>query len=237
MAYKAKIQSWLPRHFTGENYDPYITALGTFFDSLIVFAKQLQKQTFISQSNTEYLELHAKERSITRVQTGNFRENDGFLKDRVRRIKYNQTEQNIINNIRSLAFINSVIKPDFPDGVFSGAKDKTGESWDSEYPSAEWGNFGPLDMNKRHKCFLIAVETTLRPPFGFYDDDRFYDDADGDAFFDQRERIFDENLAIIIKRLIKQKISAGAGFRLVIKGFRGLAIGGKSQQEADLNSL
>ena len=124
---------------------------------------------------------------------------------------------------------------DYPDGIFASSGDKLSDNLDSEYPSADYGNLGPLDRKKRANCFSVVIETTSRISFSFFDEDFFYDT--GDAFYDSRTKVFDADVAQILKFLIKQKTDANSGFRLLIKGFADASIGDEQAQQADLNAV
>ena len=152
-----------------------------------------------------------------------------------KRQKYNRTSANILLNLESVAPIfNAKVVWDYPDGVLAGNGDKRNDSLLATYPAADWGNFGPLDLKKRHNGFSVVIEFPIPPPLAHFDDNEFYDD---EAFMDTKERVFDENTAYTAKALIGKKVPAGAGWRLLIKGFNGIAVGDEEAQEKDLNSF
>ena len=235
MNYKQKLISWLPKHFTNEQYDIYLEIVDIAFNDLRKNMEEMFRETYISQAETDFLEIHGRERGMRRVvYAGNVNETDENFANRIRRIKYNRTKANIINNVQSVIGLTDVqVRNDIENGSFlEGVQDK--RALKVNISGDEYGNYGPLDLKLRHNCFSVLVETPVPPPLAHYDDNSFYDDA---AFMDERARIFDASTAQVIKTLIKQKSPAGAGFRLLIKGFTGLTIGNEQSQEDELNSI
>ena len=96
----------------------------------------------------------------------------------------------------------------------------------------EFGNYGPLDLFRRHNCFSILIETPVRPPFSFFNQKAFYNER---FFMDTRRRVVDVALINVLQTLIQQKIPAGAGYRLLVKGFDGINALSIAQQESELN--
>lgn len=237
MSYVEKIKSWMPRHFTGDDYIPYISMAGQILNELEQQIDSLFDETYISMSNQEFLTLHSQERRFNRISYGTPLTPETLQNwaNRVRRVKYNRTENNILLNLESIAPIfNAQVVWDYPDGIIETAGDHRADTLDSVYPSANWGNFGPLDLKKRHNSFSIVIEFPIPPPLAHYDDSKFYDDQ---AFMDTRERTFDDNTALAVKALIGRKVPAGSGWRLLVKGFNGLTIGDEASQEKELNSF
>ena len=238
MSYTSKIFNWMPRHFRDQDYGPHLKMAGEILDELEDQIKKTYDETFISMANEEFLKIHAKERDYNRVSygpTGSVaQETLVAWANRLRRIKYNRTAANILLNLESVAPIfNAQVKWDYPDGVLTETGDKRSDTLDADYPPANWGNFGPLDLKKRFNCFSVVIEFPVPPPDSFYDDNRFFDD---EAFMDDRIRTFDQRTAFAVKQLIGQKVPAGCGWRLLVKNFTGITIGGEDSQERDLNS-
>ena len=207
--YKDKITKWFPNHFRGLEYQPYINSMGASLDALEVYFNWLLDQTFLTKCGTEFLNVHAKERSLERVKSPGFEEADETFRRRIRRLKYTQSKENLSENIeavsQTIGLKDISIVADFPDGPLQG--DSLTSNLLSDYPGDEWGNYGPLDMNKRHRAFSVVISSTIREPLAFFDENYF-----GSAFFDTRDRVFSQTLAQIIKQLIKDKSSAGSGF-------------------------
>ena len=237
MSYENKLKSWIPLHFREGSYEPYVRMAGEVLDDLQKKIDDTFDETFISQSNSEFLPIHASERGISRVSYGTppAPETLDHFRNRTRRIKYNRTSENIITNLESISPITSArVVWDYPDGVVQTTGDKRSDTLAALYPPANWGNFGPLDFKKRMNCFSVVIEFPVPPPLSHLDDREFFDDQ---AFFDTRDRTFDENTALAVKDLIARKAPAGSGFRLLVKGFNGLTIGDEQAQQNELNSF
>ena len=239
MSYVDKITGWMPPHFRTDNYKPYLKVAGEVFNELQTQIEQMFDETFISQANSEFLPIHAKERGYSRISygpTGDIKpETLVSWANRVRRIKYNRTSANILRNLESVAPIfNAKVVLDYPDGVLTATGDNRTDDLEADYPSASWGNYGPLDKKKRFKCFSVVIEFPIPPPLSLLDDEYFLDD---NAYLDDRSRIFDERTAFAIKALVGRKAPAGAGWRLLIKGFDGVTVGTEAEQETELNSF
>ena len=238
MSYVNKIKSWTPRHFSTDDYIPYLEMAGQIFDELQNQIDSTFDETFIAMANEEFLKIHAKERGFNRVSYGpvggETPETLEAWANRIRRIKYNRTSANILLNLESVAPIfNAKVEWDYPNGVVGETGDKLSDTLDSKYPPASWANFGPLDLKKRHNSFSVVIEFPIPPPLAHFDDSQFYDD---EAFMDTRDRTFDLNTAYAVKQLIGKKVPAGSGWRLLVKGFTGApAIGNEQAQEKDLN--
>ena len=239
MSYSTKIKNWMPRHFRGDDYSPYLEIAGEVLDELEEKIESTYDETYIAMANEEFLGIHAKERGYSRASygpTGSLTEETLVAwSNRIRRLKYNRTSANILLNLESVAPIfNAQVKWDYPSGVLTETGDKLSDNLDSLYPTAQWGNFGPLDLKKRFNCFSVVIEFPVPPPLAHFDDQEFFDDL---AFMDTRDRTFDDNTAYQVKQLIGQKVPAGCGWRLLVKGFTGETIGTEAEQEKDLNRL
>ena len=242
MAFFEKIRGWLPPHFRENDYQIYASMAGEILDDLKEQGDALFDETFISMANEEFLKIHAQERGFPRVSygpTGDIRQETlEHWANRVRRIKYNRTSANILLNLETIVDIfNAQVVWDYPNGVVTSTGDKRSDSLLTTYPTANWGNFGPLDRKKRMNCFSVVIEFPVPPPLAHFDDKEFYDDK---SFMDTRDRTFDQRTAYAIKFLIGKKVPAGSGWRLLIKGFNGLANSESRsiiEQEKDLNSF
>lgn len=235
-----KLRSWIPNHFRNEGFSIYIEALASILEDSRTQANNLAQQTYISESNSDFLNFHGQERNLRRVNYGTvdspLLEVDQAFQNRVRRIKYTRTKQNIIDNVFSVTgVIDLDIVNDFEEetNFFSGLMDKRAST--VTINETEYGNYGPLDLNLRQNCFSVIINTEDRIPLSFFDSEYFFDN--GEAFYDTRDRVFDENTIEIIKTLTKAKAPAGSGFRILVKGFTGLSLGDESSQEEDLNSI
>ena len=239
MSYKNKLLGWMPRHFKGPDYEPYLLVVGEVLDDLEDSIKKTFDETFISMANEEFLKIHANERGYRRVSygpTGSVaQETLVAWANRIRRLKYNRTAANILLNLESVAPIfNAQVKWDYPDGILTETGDKRSDTLDADYPPANWGNFGPLDLKKRFNCFSLVIEFPVPPPLAHFDDQEFFDDR---SFMDTRDRTFDQNTAYAVKQLVSQKVPAGCGWRMLVKGFNGATIGSEAEQEKELNRL
>ena len=237
MPFLEKMNSWIPPHFKENQYEPYVEAMAELLDMLDGLLNEAVNQTFISESEPEFLTIHGRERRMQRVVYGPAEnqetETEEAFQNRVRRIKYNRTAENISDNILSVvSVIGSRVVNDYDASFLEGDADKRSATVNID--GEEYGNYGPLDLKRRWNCFSVLIDTPIRPPLAFYNKEAFYDNR---AFYDQRERVFNEGVANVVKTLIKQKSAAGKGFRLLIKGFKGLDVGTEAQQEADLNRL
>lgn len=235
MNWQEKITSWLPKHFKGRENDPYITVLGRLFETLNQDLNDYIDQTFITRANNEFLDVHGEERGFRRINYGteqapNFESNLDFS-NRIRRIKYNRTHENIIENVRSVLGVTDVRVVDDYDASFLDNTDQRATIVNIN--QSEYGNIGPLDFKKRWNCFSVIIDTPDRPPFNFFDSDSYYD---SNAWYDQQERNFNQLLANIIFDLIKLKAPAGKGFRLLVKDFSSsTVIGDEANQQKVLN--
>ena len=240
MSYVDKLRSWMPRHFLGSDYDPYIRTAGEVFNDLIEEIDSTVDETFISMANEEFLKIHADERKTPRVSYGSplTEETLANWANRVRRIKYNRTSANILLNLESISPIfNARVVWDYPSELLSQTGDKLSDSLLTAYPAGDWGNYGPLSRTKRRNAFSVVISVPVPPPLAHFDDKKFYDDL---SFMDTRDRVFDERSAFATKQLIGKKVPAGAGWRLLIKGFTGLSDAETrtlAKQQADLNSF
>lgn len=237
MAFSEKMLSWIPPHFKGPLYDPYTDALGKSLDDLEVQIRNLAEQTFIELAETEFLNIHGNERGFPRLnfgtETSPILEKDENYQSRIRRLKYTRTDQNILDNVRSVAGIISAHITDDEETVFFDSTDRRASQIVT--PSGEtYGSYGPLDLSRRRNCFTVWLTATERLPFAFYDEGYHFDQK---AFMYSRELPFDELVATTLKRLIQQKMAAGKGFRLLIKDFTGLTLGDEAAQERELNEL
>ena len=209
---------------------------GELFNELKDQIDKTFDETFISLANQEFLDIHSKERRYSRISYGTppVPETLENWANRVRRIKYNRTSANILLNLESITpILNAEVVWDYPDGVLTGSGDKRTDDLLTDYPAVDWGNYGPLDMKKRFRCFSVVLETPIPPPLAHFDNKQFFDDG---AFMDTRIRTFDDNTAFAIKELVKKKCPAGSSFRLLVKGFTGLTIGDEASQELDINT-
>ena len=236
-----KLRSWIPSHFRNDGFSIYIEALASLLEDSRTQSNRLAQQTYISEANSDFLNFHGQERNLDRINYGTVNspvlEEDQDYQNRIRRIKYNRTKQNIINNVFSVTgVIDLDIVNDFEEetNFFSGLRDKRASTVTID--SSSYGNYGPLDLNLRQNCFSVIINTEDRVPLSFYDSQYFFDD--GRSFYDTRsDRFFDENTIEIIKTLIKAKAPAGSGFRILVMGFTGLSLGNETSQEEDLNSI
>ena len=242
LAWYDKIITWIPNHFTGQQYDAYFQAMGGLLDDMQVNVDQLLKETYISTANTPYkppipvrdsyqdlsfLDIHAQERGLTRLSFAKA-EADQALQERIRRLKFTRTKENIKENIKD--FVGAVdleIVYDYDASFLSGTADKRsdfiGNISQSNKATAKQvtiGNtvyalYGPLDWHKRVNCFSVLLDLEKREPHSYFDNDAFYDNR---AFYSERERTIDDSSVATLINLIKQKAPAGAGFRLLVKG-------------------
>ena len=234
--YKEKINSWLPSHFKGRDYDSIINGMAKVFETAKTDLEDFITQTFISQANTEYLNVHAKERGFSRVNYGtaqspNFESNEDY-QNRVRRIKYNRTKQNIIDNVRSVLGVVDVRVIDDYEADFLDDTDQ--RATQVVITGGTFGNQGPLDLKKRFNCFSVMIDTPDEPPLSFYDKGYYYDKD----FFSipAGTRKFSPLIARIVNTLIALKAPAGSGYRLLVKDFAGsTTIGDETKQEQTLN--
>lgn len=232
MIYTDKIKSWLPEHFKTAEYEPYINAVSDVFELFKNNLDQLYDETFLTMANTEYLNVLGEERGIIRTVIANKPESDVFYSNRIRRIKYNRTKQNIILNAISVASVTDIIVINDLDSDFmDGLEDKRSSNVVIE--STRFGNYGPLDLTRRKGCFSVLIRTPVPELLNYYDSEAFFDDE----VFTDEIIIFQEAFVDELKFLIKQKIPAGAGFRLLINGFDGIVVGDEASQEEELNSL
>jgi len=236
LRFKEKMRSWMPSHFREGDYDLFLDVATLAFEDLKKNIDDTFKETRISEANTEFLDVHGRERGIERVVYGSgdsaIKEPNRDYSNRVRRIKYNRTKQNIILNVQSVLGLTSVevMNDSEASSFFEGVSDKRSQT--VNLGGVTYGNYGPLDLKLRHNCFSVLLETPIPDPLAFYDDNYFFDDG---AFMDERARTVDEIIVQIVKTLVKQKAPAGSGFRLLVKGFTGIDVGNESAQEADLN--
>ena len=236
--YSDKMMLWTPDQFKSAPYRPYIESLGNNLDALLKESEDLSRQTYITESAGDVLDRHGLERGLVKVNytlaEGQSLETDAAFRNRVRRIKYNRTKENIIDNVFSIIGITDVrVIDDYSFGDFlEGTKDK--RTSQVTLDSSTYGNYGPLDLNVRNNCFSVFVDTPKRPPLSFFDANYFFD---AKAFYDTKTRIFDESTARIIKTLIKAKAPAGSGFRIFIRNFTGINVGDENAQESDLNTI
>ena len=238
MNFREKMLSWMPKHFRDGDYELYISATAACFEDLKTKIDDFFKETRILSSNSKYLDIHGRERGLARVSYGTgqtaIRESDINFANRVQRIKYNLTKQNIIDNVISvLGITNVIVKNDSEmESFFEGVQDKRASTVDLGGES--YGNYGPLDLNLRNKCFSVMIEVVEQPPESFYDDGKFYNDG---TFMGSKAITLDDAIVEVIKTLIKQKSPAGAGFRILVKDFTGLNIGTEAEQEKELNRI
>ena len=233
--FKKKMFSWMPKHFREGDYELYIDVMALAFQDLKARVDEIFQETRISEATTEFLNIHGRERGMKRVvYAGNMEESDEHFANRVRRIKYNRTKENIIDNVRSVINLTKIeVRNDLEDGSFlEGVQDK--RALTVNLGGISYGNYGPLDLKLRHNCFSVFIETPVPPPLAFYDDSHFFDDG---SFMDQRERILDDSIIDVIKTLVKQKAPAGSGFRVLVREFSGISIGNEAAQEAELNRI
>ena len=115
MAWFDKIKTWLPDHFTGSRYNTYFQALAELLDDLQSNLNDTIRETYIGQANQPYpvsgrakqnsykdmtfLDIHGQERDLTRFSYDIKAEDDVDFQNRIRRIKYNRTLQNIKEEI------------------------------------------------------------------------------------------------------------------------------------------
>lgn len=233
MSYYNKIKSWLPEHFTGKDYEVFLrgTSLSLTLGRDLLF--EFLKQVTVGECDEEYLALHADERKVPRVFYGAIPEDVQFWRNRVQRIKFNRTEENIKENIRSVVNIKSIqVLPDHEGADFlTGTSDK--RTSQVTINQTDYGWYGPIGWDKYHNGISILIETPLPTPDSFYDDEYFYDDK---AFMGTRERQVDEDIVKVIKTLVGQKVAAGTPWRLLVRGFTGLTPGTLQEQEDELNS-
>ena len=234
MNWQEKIASWLPKHFKRQEYDPYIAVLGRLFETLNQDLSDHIDQTFVTRANPEFLAVHGKERGFSRINYGTEQnpnlESDTDFSNRIRRIKYNRTHENILDNVRSVLGIVSIRIVDDYDASFLDNTDQ--RATDVQIGTGIFGNQGPLDLKKRWNCFSVIIDTPDRPPLSFFDSNYYYD---SNAWYDQIERQFNSLVAKIIFDLIKLKAPAGSGFRLLVKDFTGVNVGDLAAQEKSLN--
>lgn len=234
MNWLQKITSWLPKHFKGRENNPYLEVMGKLFETLNQDLDDHIEQTFITRANPEFLNVHGEERGFRRINYGteanpNF-ESDVDFANRIRRIKYNRTHENILDNVRSVLGVTSVRIVDDYESSFLDQTDQ--RATDVQIGAGTFGNQGPLDLKKRLNCFSLIIDTPDRPPLSFFDSRYYYD---SNAWYDQIERQFSSLVAKIIFDLIKLKAPAGAGFRLLVKDFTGVNVGDLATQEKSLN--
>ena len=234
MSYKTTLKKWIPPHFKESQYIPLIDSMGTILDDLRVKLDEFFDETFISLAE-DTLPLHAEERGISRIkyQIGGVdtEETDQDFRNRIQRIKYTCSIENIKDNARSVSLIQDIeIIPDF-DAFPRG--DEIAELVDFS-AKGRFGNYGPLDLKKRHKCFSVLIEAPIRRPLSFLDKDTF---LDKNAFLDREDRLLDALTISAMQTLIRGKSPAGSGHRLLIKGFSGEPVGDEASQENALNSL
>ena len=239
-----KIIKWIPEHFTGVNYNVYFRSTASLLDELQKVLQEHLQETFIAQANKPYqppinrrgsyqdltfLDIHAQERGLERLSYTAKAEADANFQNRIRNIKFNRTNQNIINNLLPVTGNVSVkVEPDFDANFLdaSGASDKRAETVYSgtigqktvTIGGASYGNYGPLDYLKRKNCFSVLLDVTIREPHSFFNDDEFYNAL---AFYDERSRTFLAGQFPVLQALIKQKAPAGSGWRILAKGFDG----------------
>lgn len=256
MKWSEKLVSWAPSHFKTPFYTPYFDMAGALLEAAQKDFEDMVKETYIQLANTDdqghypvrkslpidsYLDEHAKERFFKRVVYEGAPELDDVYQNRVRRIKYTRTKQNVIRNIASVTgILDARIVDDYEiDVLSSGDSDKTSDVVGTASGTKvilsdglEYGNYGPLDLKKRQNCFSILIERPIRAPHAFFDSDAFFNSLD---FMDTKRRLLDEGLVKVLQTLIQQKIPAGAGYRLLIKDFDGVTGLTTEEQEAYLN--
>ena len=233
LSWEQKIRSWLPKHYNGVDNDAIIKGMAIVFTTLEGDLNDYITQTFITEANTEYLNVHGKERGFARITN----ESDTDYANRIRRIKYNRSHQNIIENVQSVLGITNVRVIDDYETDLLDNMDST--DTDVVISGGTFGNQGPIDLKKRFNCFSVVLDAPKRPPFAFYDD---VHDAQGvkpsydlNEWYDVKEKEFNSATAKVIFNLIKLKAPAGSGFRLLVKDFDGITIGTTAQQEQRLN--
>ena len=242
LSWEDKIRSWIPKHFKGRDNDANIQAIAKCFETLDTDLKDYIEQTFITLANSEYLDVHGQERGFSRINYGTTQspnlEEDADYANRIRRIKYNRTAENIINNVQSVLGVIDVRVIDDYLATFLDGTDQ--RATNVVISGGTFGNQGPLDLKKRWNCFSVVIDTPERPPLSFFDDKYYYGQTsspptDRTAWLDEGVRQFSSATARIIYELIKLKAPAGSGFRLLVKDFAGIDVGDESEQEANLN--
>ena len=234
LSWEEKIRSWLPRHFKAVDNDAIILALAKVFDTLQGDLSDYIDQTFITEANSEYLNVHGLERGFRRINYGTAQspnlESDTDFANRVRRIKYNRSKAHIIDNVRSVLGVTGVrVVNDYDSNVLDNTDQRANTV---TVTGGTYGNQGPLDLKKRFNCFSVMIDTPERPPLAFFDSEDFYDSGN---WYDTPVRRFSQTIASIIFNLIKLKAPGGSGFRLLVKDFLGVTIGTEAQQEQELN--
>ena len=237
LSWEEKIRSWMPRHFAGRENNANIQAIAMVFSTLEKDLNDFIDQTFITRANSEFLDVHGSERGFSRINYGTqltpSPELDIDYANRIRRIKYNRTKQNIISNVESVL---GVAKVRVIDDYEADFLDDTDQRSTDVVISGQgpYGNQGPLDLKKRFNCFSVVIDTPERPPLSFFDKEYFYDK---DFYSIPPERVFSKNLARIIYNLIKLKAPACSGFRILVKDFvTDPDIGNEAKQEENLNA-
>ena len=247
-----KIINWIPLHFKGPLYDVYFRVIGEkIFDDLQKANDEHLQETFLGDANATalgtpntynapgakketyqdqtWLDIHAQERGLGRLSYASLAEADRDFQNRIRRIKYNRTIENLKTELAPvIGNIHVDVKPDFDANFLSatGASDRRSEtvfngthnSKKVTINSVEYGNYGPLDFYKRKNCFSILLNVSIREPHSFFDNDEFFDNS---AFYDTRSRTFLEGQIPVLQALIKQKAPAGSGWRILAAGFDG----------------
>ena len=238
MNFREKMLSWMPAHFRTQDYELYVSAAAAVFEDLKVNINDMFEETYISEAGSRYLDVHGRERGLSRVTYGTppntVQESNTDFARRISRIKYTRTKENIIANVVSvLGFTEVEVRNDEDQAnFFSGASDKRAVNVDLGTES--FGLYGPLDLKLRRKCFSVLLRTPIPNPLSYYDDSFFFDDG---AFMDTRENIINNAIIEVLKTLIKQKAPAGAGFRILVKDFTGIPVGTEAEQEAELNRI
>ena len=234
MSYYNKIKSWLPDHFTTNDYETFLRETALTLDEARDLKDEFIRQTKISECDEEYLKIYAKERKVPRVFYGAVPEQIDFWRNRIQRIKFNRTKENIKANIRSVINITEIDIIDDNGGAsfLSGASDKRASQISVDQTSYGW--YGPIGWEKYKNGISILLETPIPEPDAFYDDTEFFDDK---SFMGTREKQVNSDIILAIKTLVGQKVAAGTPWRLLVKGFTGLTPGTIAEQEAELNTF
>jgi len=190
-----KLKSWVPAWFFAEEdvNTANFQALASVLAALEAHAVDHQRETFIAQAMSGYLDEHGLERNLTRINL----ELDSAFSERIRYITNSTPKANIKRLVDALLAVGeSVITEDFNGAVYFDREDFVSRA--------------ELFIEGIYNVFSIVVDKQVHQPYSFYDRENFYTRED---FIGTNESSL-ELFKLIIEAVDKAK-ALGTLYRLI----------------------